>query len=120
MFPGPFKPNLRFRRSSWNHDDLILCQYHSTCFVDFHASPSRLALDSSIAQILDAQILEAQILDDAQILDAYLGNVPRDSGTDELGELVVANLTPLRVVSNLIHKTFRYGRGAGSHVKGLQ
>lgn len=34
--------------------------------------------------------------------DAHLGNVPRDGGTDEFGELVVAHLTPLRVVSNLI------------------
>lgn len=37
----------------------------------------------------------------AGVRSTHLGDVPRNGRTDELGELVVAHLTPLRVVTNL-------------------
>lgn len=36
---------------------------------------------------------------------AHLGDVPRDGGADELGELVFAHLTPLGIIASLTTTT---------------
>lgn len=46
---------------------------------------------------------------------AHLGDVPRDGGADELGELVIAHLTPLGVIPNLRNgRQKRHGGGVES------